>query len=149
MGKIADMIANLKSLTVEKQVADIAKIVQGHESTIVDMNRSQLLLGEDSEGKSLGEYHNEEYKEFKRILNPREVVDLRLTGSFHREMFLKGASFPFTVDSADSKRNILIEGDGYGPDVFGVNEPNKETLRQDVLKEEIQGYYRENILNLR
>lgn len=151
MGKIADMISNLKSLTVEKQVDDIAKIVRRNEDTIVDMNRDQMMAGEDSSGKPIGKYSNPVYEDFKKFLNPKAggKVDLFLEGGFQREMFLKGTAFPFTTDSTNYKRKKLIEGDGYGENTFGINEQNKEVLRQDVLKEEIQDYYRGKILNVR
>jgi len=151
MGKIQDMINHLKGFTPMKQVDDIAKIVMSHEETIVDMNRDQMLLGEDSEGGIIGRYSNPVYEAFKESINPKAGgnVDLRLSGSFQREMFLKGTSFPFTTDSTDSKRNKLIDGDGYGENVFGVNKPNKEILRHEVLKEDIQEYYKGTVLHIR
>jgi hypothetical protein len=151
MGKIQDMIKHLNSFTVQKQVDDIAKIVISHEEDILDLNRDQMLLGEDSEGGIIGRYSNPIYEAFKQSINPRAqgYVDLKLSGGFQGNMVLRGTSFPFLPDSTDSKRNKLIEGDGYGPKVFGLNAPSKEILRHEILKEDIQEYYRESVVKVR
>jgi hypothetical protein len=150
MGKIQDMITHLKTFSVQKQVEDIAKIVRSHEEDIVELNQEQMLHGEDSEGGIIGKYSNPEYAAEKEALNPKAGgnVDLKLAGGFQREMFLKGTSFPFNVDSTDSKRDKLIGGDGYGEKAFGLNAPSKTKLDQDVLKEDIQDYYKSSVFKL-
>jgi hypothetical protein len=150
MGKISDIKNHLLGFTVQKQVEDIAKIIRNHEDDIVDLNRNQMMLGEDSGGGIIGRYSNPIYEAFKESINPRAggLVDLKLSGGFQGNMFLKGTSFPFTVDSHDEKRSKLIEGDGYSEKVFGPNKPNLETIRQDVVKEDIQEYYKGTVIRL-
>jgi hypothetical protein len=144
MGKLTALIEQLKTFTPEKQSADVSKIVVTHEDDIVELNQSQMLLGETATGGIIGRYSNPIYEAFKESLNPKAGgnVDLKLTGGFQGNMFLKGTSFPFTTDTLDEKRSKLIDGDGYGKEVFGLNEPNKEKLTKEILKEDIQDYYR-------
>ncbi len=142
MGKLADMVNNLKKITVESQEKDLLAIVKEHSEQVLDLNRRQLFQGFNSQGESLGEYKSKEYAEFKRRRNPRGVVDLRLTGSFYDDMLIQGTKFPITIDSTNEKRDKLVEGDGYGTEVFGLTDESQEILNQHILMEPVQEYYR-------
>jgi len=144
--KLSGLISKLDHLTIEQQEKDLLEIVRDHSREIIDLNQSQLLHGQDANGKSLGQYHNEAYAAYKRILNPLGVVDLKLTGSFYDHMFVRANSWPVTIDSTDSKRDMLIQGDAYGEDAFGLQEENKSKLAKGPLKEAAKGYYRRQIL---
>jgi hypothetical protein len=151
MGKLSEIQDRLKSFSVEQQESDILKIMRDHEKSIVDLNRSQLLHGKDSNGNSLGEYRNEEYAAMKLAMNPlgEGRYDFRLTGSFQDKMFLQADQFPATIDSSDSKRDKLIGGDAAGEDAFGIDKENKEVLRQDILKSPIKKYYKDKVFSVR
>lgn len=141
MGKLTDLKNKLKTFTPEKQEKDILLIIKDHEEDVLDFNRSQLFQGHDSEGKTLGEYHSREYAEIKAVMNPFRVVDLKFTGSLYDKMFLKAQKFPITIDSSDEKRDMLVGGDAYGEDIFGLTEDSKFQLNREVLKEPIAKYY--------
>jgi hypothetical protein len=145
MGKLRDLVSKLKTFTPDKQEKDLLKIVKDHENDIVELNQSQLFRGHDAEGRSLGRYNSEEYAELKRQLNPRNVVDLKLSGSFYEGMFMKsrGEVFPITIDSKDEKRDKLVQGDAYGENIFGLTEESKTELNKVVLREPITKYYRD------
>lgn len=148
MGAIRDKLAQWKKITEESITEEVLSLMREESEAIIALNHSQLLLrGEDSEGKSLGSYSNPEYEAAKKFLNPNGVVDLKLTGRFHDSWFMEADSFPVTFDATDSKRDMLINQDGYGENVFGLQKSNKDVMAQEILKPKIQNRYRQ-ILHL-
>lgn len=102
---------------------------------IIEMNQEQLYeLGEDSNSRTLGEYHflTIEIKEKKgqRI----DHVTLRDTGVFYNSMTVEVTNSEFIIDADGEKENADLF-DIYGVDILGLNEDNKERLREILLKE--------------
>jgi hypothetical protein len=139
-GKLNTIIDNLQSLTADKQIEDVLKIVKSHEPELVDLNIRQMdEYGIDATGKRLAPYRNPRYASIKRQLNPRGVTDLHLTGSFHRQMFIDASNFPVEFDSHDYKSRRLQ--DRYGQ-ILGLTPQNKEVATQEILRPSIEEYYR-------
>lgn len=137
--KVKELIKRLKSITVERQIDEIRKSVKRHRKLIISFNTGQLLLGETSKGKSLGKYKSKSYEEFKAKLNPRRVVDLKLTGHFHGNFFIVD-EYPLIIWSYDAKTDDLVKK--YGEEIFGLTEENKDTFVEGYLKEDLLKYYR-------
>lgn len=133
MDKLDRIIANLEAFNQEEFERVLLEILKKHEHTIIDLNLSQLLNGKDSNGESLGEYSSILYAEFKKRLNPKGVVDLRLEGDFYRGFFADTSKFPIDIDSNDSKRDSLV--DQYGTQIFGLDKASLGILSEEILPE--------------
>lgn len=118
--KLKRIAKNLKDK--EKIREGFVVILKRHEQFILDLNREQMMAGLDADGQPLGEYQSEEYAIMKLAYNPAGVVDLRLTGSFHNEMFITDEG---GIWSTDSKTEKLVEL--YG-NIFGLTEASKAKL---------------------
>lgn len=140
MKKIEGYIKKLESYTPERIEKDVLKIVKQNEAQIVDLNQEQLIFGKDSQDKSLGEYRSAAYAEYKRLLNPAGVVDLRLTGKFYRGFFVNADKFPVTVSSVDSKTDELTKK--YGKAIFGLDKENTRKFMEETVKPKVLRYYR-------
>ncbi len=114
---------NLKALTPERVEGLVLMIVKRNENILLDFNTQQLLEGKDSLGKPIDPiYASAHYAEFKLHLNPRGVVDLKVTGEFHNSIFLSANVFPIIFKASDPKTPELLEK--YGVDILGVQKQN-------------------------
>lgn len=111
--------------------------IQRHEAEVVDINTRQLLEGNDSEGNALDPpYRSAKYADFKLSLNPRGVVDLKLTGDFHNSFFVKVDKFPIILDATDPKAPELEAK--YGKQIYGIQNKNVPEISQGFLLEEVR-----------
>jgi hypothetical protein len=139
MTKLRDILRNLEQLSEQSLNDKSLEIVRGYEATLVDMNTSQLMDGKLSTGESVGEYRSAEYAAMKKQLNPKGVVDLKLSGAFHNSIFIKATAYPVLFDASDSKAGKLL--DAYGINVLGLMEENKNIFARDYFKAEWQKYF--------
>lgn len=146
MGKLRDYIDKLRSYTPELIEREIFEIVKDQEHVAVDLITSQLMHGHDGEGKSLGEYKYPWYAEFKKTLNPRGVVDLKLEGDFHASIFIESNGFPVMFNASDEKADKLI--DKYGEDILKLSKDNLTVFARGYLDDPIKALYRK-ILRVR
>lgn len=139
MGKIIDFYNKVKAITEEEINRGVLKVVEESKNQAIDLNTKQLFEGRDAQGQSLGGYRSQAYADFKRTLNPRGVVDLKLTGSFYNGFFAKADRFPVMFSSTDEKTGELKEK--YGDEIFGLDQSNLEEFRQEI-KPEVQSLFR-------
>jgi hypothetical protein len=142
MGKFRDFVKHLRSIKEEDMIEGLRQIIKRRDAIILDLNRSQLMSGVDSEGKRLDEYKSEWYRKFKATLNPKRVTDLRLEGNFHENFFMVG-ELPIIIWSYDDKTDELVAK--YGRKIFGLTEENKDRLLIAYLKKDYQKFFRELI----
>lgn len=133
MKQLQTYIEKLKGYTPERQKQDLLKIIQRNSRFILDLNREQLMHGEDSRGRKLLKYDSKEYADFKKKLNPKGVTDLKLTGAFHESFTLDASEFPIEFGAADEKTTKLVAK--YGQDIFGLSEESKEILEVVKLRD--------------
>ena len=120
---IKQTATRLKNITVQKQLKKLEEIIQETNEVVLDLNRGQLMQGVDASGLSLGSYKSEWYAKMKRTLNPRGVVDLKLTGSFHDNFFV-ASEVPLIIFSYDEKASDLVAK--YGKEIFGLTEDSRK-----------------------
>lgn len=137
---LAALALRLNAATEQQQYEAILAIVKKHAQRIIDLNHSQLLEGVDSRGKSLGEYSSILYAQFKKKLNSRGVVDLKVTGEFWEGFFVDASEWPVKVDSNDWKRNKLVKQ--YGKDIFGLTKENQLIFDAEIRRDVI-AYYKD------
>jgi hypothetical protein len=144
MGAIKEFVARLKATSEEEQERAIYRIVEGRSETVIDLNTNQLLEGKDSEGGFITPpYRSKLYAELKLSLNPKGVVDLRLTGDFENSFFIRTKGWPMSIWANDSKTKELVKK--YGETIFGLTKQSKGTLAEDI-KPDTQTYYRKVLL---
>ena len=90
------------------------------------LNQEQLYkFSEDSEGKKLRPYANDEYANYKHSLNPfvgKGNPDLRLTGAFYDAFYVEVNSKTIKFDSTDAKTGKIEKK--YKSKIFGLNKMN-------------------------
>lgn len=129
MGKLATIAKNLRAFQVEER---LLAIVRRNQSQLIDLNLLQLDSGLDSQGKLLDPpYQSVNYAEMKLHLNPKGVVDLKLTGAFWQGFFMKADKFPVTFGSDDIKSSELEAK--YGRDIFGLDKANLDISKEIIL----------------
>jgi hypothetical protein len=130
---------NIDTYFVVPILVDMNNIISGaviaNEKDIIQMNKAQLAIGEDSEGESLGQYASFSYK------NRWKPVDLFLTGEFWKELSVvvsPGNDF-FQIIGFDEKTPDLIRR--YGKNILGVNKVGIEEV-PEIIKPEMQDEFR-------
>ncbi len=143
---------NLKDLDIDDIFLDIWKDnkVQNY---IIDLNTegeqtSQLYeLGEDSKGRSLGNYSpvTIDFKLFGSGDSRIDHITLKDTGEFYESFIVRPKKKGFTIEANPNK-----DGDNlfsiYGKDIVGLNDDNKELLMafvaEDFNKELLKRVYK-------
>lgn len=132
MGTIRDLRNGLKKVNLNTLIVNSIDETKG---ALVEYNRKQLKLGQDSKGLLLSpEYALFDYALRKNLQNPLAGFgnpDLFLTGAFQRGFYATvGFTGIYTLDSSDSKSAGLERK--YGSYIFGVNTQNIETYAQEI-----------------
>lgn len=128
------LIANYKACRDRWQSLDMVQMVttimQQHKERIADYNRTQLLRGEDSEGKIFMKVAGK--KERGNSALPSGATDFYETGAFHRSIFLKTEGNKFSLDATDKKRDKLV--DMSSESIFGLQEENMQRVWVEILR---------------
>lgn len=141
MGKLRRYIDHLSQFTHERMESEVLNIIDDQEPAAVDLiTQNQLMFGLDGEGKDLGEYASQAYAEFKLSLNPRGVVDLRLTGAFHESIFMNADQFPVVFGATDEKTDKLL--DRYGDNILTLRRENIRLLAKGYVADPLKDFYR-------
>jgi hypothetical protein len=102
---------------------------------LVDVQRQQMVHGERSDGKRIGKYKNKAYASMKNFMNSKPGLgfkDLRLTGSFHKMMFVDIRENGRVIfSSLDEKLPQIIEREGEL--IFGINKKFRVPYSHDTL----------------
>lgn len=136
MNKLELLSQALKKFNPEEVILTILRDI---EPQLIDLNTNQLFSGVDSKGFLLKPpYADINYKDFKQTLNPKGVVDLKLTGDFYDGFFAKVDKFPLVFGSTDEKSSELESK--YGKDIFGLSKNSltqigKGTIAPEYIKE--------------
>lgn len=134
MGKLLQLSEKLKTIDIE---AEVLSIIDEIKPQLIDLNTSQLFSGVDAGGFLLKpSYKDTAYAEFKKHLNPKGVVDLRLTGSFYEKWFVSAEKFPIFFGSKDDKTTDLESK--YGKDIFGLTKHNLGIISKRTILPELQ-----------
>lgn len=106
---------------------------------LLELKVNELKRGENSEGGRIGYYRNPNYRLFKSQINPLAsgTVDLILTGSFTRGLFIEERGGRFQFDSADNKADELFSRYDY---IRGIQEDTFIRWENNYLRPEINKY---------
>lgn len=94
-------------------------------SEVEDLQTDQFSVGQNSEGKEIGQLRNDAYARVKKAKGgkaPFGVVDLKDTGDFYSGIIAKLESKFISVTSTDKKTKELEEKYDRNGDIFALNE---------------------------
>jgi hypothetical protein len=122
---INTVLARLKSFDVSEVAQDA--IIENSKS-IADQQRHQMLTGLNSKGEKIGKYRNASYARKKAAMNPLAggSVDLKLTGAFHRGIFVADVRKDVFVLSSTDEKTVDLANKYNDP--FGMNEDSRKEL---------------------
>lgn len=114
------------------------RILAEIQNIVIELNTNeQLFKGIDSKGQKLKpKYSRVRYARAKNTVNPLPgygTPDLKLTGDFYRDFYLKAEpERKFSLFSSDEKAPKLQEK--YGEDIFGLTADNEHKINfEEVL----------------
>lgn len=140
MKKLKGYIDKLKAATPEKQREAMRALLNKSRTKIVALVKNQLMHGVDGEGRQLRQYRSKAYAAFKKTLNPLGVTDLKLTGKFHRGIYVDTSVTPVKIDSSDSKTAVLKKE--YGKSILDLNKDSQEVLIKQQFSPDVLKWYR-------
>lgn len=132
MASLFEIQKRLRKVNKASLQTEVRKIIT-NDQTIIEAKQDEFERGLMPDGGIIGTYSWSEYAQFKQSINPLADgnVDLKLTGSFHSQLFVKGlGNSRFLFNSRDEKAPMLSSK--YSSDIFGIN---KETFN-DLQKKE-------------
>jgi len=117
----------------------IESVVSGN-PYLVDLNKKQLNQSKLSTGAAIKPLYSKMYAQYKGFKTP----DLKDTGDFYREMFIKYASKSYTISSDDWKTEKLMGK--YKPEIFGISKENQPKA-QEITTKLLAVIYKQDVLN--
>jgi len=144
MRRYKELAKRLRCVTIQEQLDELNRLVLREEELVTSLVKAQLMRGVDGDGNFLTPYKSKSYAKFKKTLNPRGVTDLRLTGSFHENMFLV-SGVPTIIWSYDEKTSELVSK--YGKKLFELSETNTKTVVSRI-KKDFEQWQRKRFLYL-
>lgn len=129
-----------KKLSREEVTKAIANILRRKEvqEIIIEMNQEQMYeLGQDSNGELIGGGGYSPITIWIKEKKGQRVdhITLRDTGDFYNSMTVEVSSGEFIIDADADKGGGHNLFDMYGIDILGLNEDNKERLRELLVRE--------------
>lgn len=137
MSTIDEMIRAFEQLDYE---ALGAQVIQDNAAQIEEVNRKQMLRGEDSLGQKITPYYKvRQYADYKFSKNSKPgyaVPDLKNKGEFHRRIDLNVfGKNKVDIFSKDEKAESLVKK--YGEEIFGIQDTELPRLQSEVLNPDL------------
>lgn len=130
---INQLISNLRKVDF-KEAMEIA--INSNPGLYAQAQRNQMLRGERNNGKKIGKYKSKAYTEKKYALNQlagKGYKDEKLTGEFHRLIFVEARRGVVVFSSSDTKTNDIMNRDG--EDIFGLNKESVAEVAPTLAKD--------------
>lgn len=112
----------------------VQRAVKKNKKWILDLNRSQLIDGLDSEGRDLGEYSPNTIRR-KREDPARTLTGMNIslfdTGQFHKDLFLTINDLVLELDNSNAKTGKLTLI--FGDDIIGLDKMSVDLLIEKIL----------------
>jgi hypothetical protein len=142
-------LRKLFNFFLELDVDELAFFVSNQnefKDLVIELNTQKQLFdkGQDSTGKSLGEYRPFTVREKRRKGQPTDRVTLKDTGDFYESFNVQPFFGGFIID-ADAEKDDKDLRDVYGEDIIGLNDENLQIIIDyylDAFKEEIRKRYK-------
>ena len=125
----------------------ILTAIKNTSTDLEDVQRDQMQVGENAEGKIIGKLRSADYAKRKKAkggIAKLGLVDLKNTGDFYDAIFAKVESKFIEISSSDYKTNLLENK--YGEIIFGLNDDYKK-IYFEILVPEIIDLIRKYLKN--
>jgi len=112
------------------------KEANANSELIADLNRQQLIVGENGNGQDVGVYKSKRYASFKKRIGsiaPSGIVDLKLSGNLYKE--IKARITPATITINSSVPYDKYQEQRYGDEIHTLQDQNWEEVEFKVLVE--------------
>jgi len=111
--------------------AVVTRSLNKRKKQILDLNKGQLLAGEDSMGKEFGDYKSASWVR-KRKKKGLQIghIDLKFDGNFQKNMFVDISGAGIKIGSKDDKTEQLVHH--WGDDIFGLSQENLDALTEEI-----------------
>lgn len=127
------MLARWESFNI---VDATAEAMIENDQQVLTLNKAQLYnAGLKNDNDIAGLYRSVGYALEKNRMNPKPgygVVDLKLTGQFYSQFYLKVSNDSYEIGSTDSKAEALVKR--YSPLIFGLTPESRLKAWQDFLR---------------
>lgn len=149
MATILEQIKNLEKLDEKTVLNSIFAAVKKAEKLFLDANKSQLLKGENSEGKIVGEYsqYTEGFADRDGILTPKtpnSPYNFNWTGEFLKGFLLNVDGDGVTISSSGigtgGKRDFLTN-----ENLFGLTDENLSKIIKDEIIPFVNAFARKTL----
>lgn len=143
MASLLELKKRFQKVTQNNLQNKVKEIIT-NDQTIIEAKQNEYERGLLPTGDRIGVYAWSDYAQFKESINPLAdgYVDLKLTGSFHSQLFVKSlGNSRFLFDSRDSKANMLANQ--YGEDIFGLNKHTFEDLQSKKYANKLVKYIKQ------
>lgn len=117
------------------------KEARNNSGLIADLNRQQLVVGENSRGQRIGRYTTPRYSAFKKRIGsqaPLGVPDLKLSGRLHKEIEANITPTKITIES--KVPYDIFQERRYGKEIHNLQDQNWEEVEFKVLIETRKEY---------
>jgi hypothetical protein len=131
--KTSNAITKLKNRFQALSIKDILFAeLSANTDVIEDLNAAQLEQGLRADDTQITPKYSPNYAAFKRHLGrPAEVVDLKLTGAYHKGITAKVSKYVVDITNTDSKNRKLQSK--YGFSIIGLSLGSKNKLKVFLL----------------
>ena len=117
------------------------KEAQANSELIAELNRQQLIVGENSKAQDVGQYVSSRYASFKKrigSLAPSGVVDLKLSGNLYKG--IKATITPTAITIKSDVDYDKYQERRYGETIHDLQDQNWEEVETKVLLDTISKY---------
>lgn len=134
---LKELAEKAKRIDVDKLALSVA---QANAGLILERQKQQLTVGENSNGNDVGKYKSNRYARFKSSIGsqaPFGIVDLKVSGQLYDKLETKITEKDYSIDSKVSYSKYQI--DRYGANIYGLQEENQQDVQHrnsiDIVKE--------------
>jgi hypothetical protein len=134
MATVSKMLRAFQRINLNDEVA---KAIKKRQDLYLQLNKDQLMIGEDADAKKLPPYRSKSYAELKAKMNTLPGIgtpDYRLSGKLYNSMKLV-----FTADTVDVISTVPYFEDIKSRDqrAFGLSRESKAELIDTYLQQQI------------
>jgi hypothetical protein len=120
------------------------QVARSNEGLILQRQRQQLTVGENSEGSDIGTLKSDIYARRKKQRGgeaPFGVPDLKFSGKLYDELVAEITPTDYTIESKVSYSKYNVER--YGKKIYGLQKDNAEDIKFRNSKDIVEAYKKE------
>ena len=124
MGVFADMAERFdKAASLVPAIVDLS--IEATEKQLLDLNRSQLIIGQKSDGQAITPKYSTNYAKRKKGSRSSPTPDLKVTGKFYRSFQTKLTEKQIEIEGTRESKGFDVAEHlekRYSEDIYGLTE---------------------------